>query len=122
MAKVSFVENCRRVVTLRCPNCGQGKVFKSNPQSFSFFPEMHDNCPVCNFDFHREPGYFLGAMYASYGLAVFEGIVAFLLVYTLFPNLGTFYLALVPALVILLCSVINYKLGRVIWMYIFPRK
>lgn len=121
MAKVSFLENCRRVLGQRCPNCGQGKVFKTNHQQFTLFPEMHDNCPQCNFDFHREPGYFLGAMYASYGLAVLQGIAAFLLVFSFFPNLGTFYLALVPALVILLCSVINYKLGRVIWMYIFPR-
>ena len=35
---------------------------------------MHDHCPVCDLRFDREPGYFLGAMYVSYALAL--GIVA----------------------------------------------
>lgn len=31
---------------------------------------MHDCCPGCGLHFDREPGYFLGAMYVSYGLGV----------------------------------------------------
>ena len=31
---------------------------------------MHQRCPVCQLRFEREPGYFLGAMYISYGLAL----------------------------------------------------
>lgn len=31
---------------------------------------MHDHCPSCGLKFEREPGYFLGAMYLSYGLAL----------------------------------------------------
>jgi hypothetical protein len=31
---------------------------------------MYDRCPVCGLHFNREPGYFLGAMYISYGLAL----------------------------------------------------
>jgi len=31
---------------------------------------MNDRCPVCGLHFNREPGYFLGAMYISYGLAL----------------------------------------------------
>jgi Protein of unknown function (DUF983) len=31
---------------------------------------MHDRCPECGLHFNREPGYFLGAMYISYGLGV----------------------------------------------------
>ena len=34
------------------------------------FPKMHDCCPGCGLHFNREPGYFLGAMYISYGLAL----------------------------------------------------
>ena len=35
---------------------------------------MHLRCPVCELLFDREPGYFLGAMYISYGVGL--GIVA----------------------------------------------
>lgn len=31
---------------------------------------MNRACPVCGIVFEREPGYFLGAMYFSYGLGV----------------------------------------------------
>ena len=31
---------------------------------------MHDRCPNCGLLFNREPGYFLGAMYIAYGLAL----------------------------------------------------
>jgi uncharacterized protein (DUF983 family) len=34
------------------------------------FPSMHERCPVCGLKFEREPGYFLGAMYISYGVAL----------------------------------------------------
>ena len=31
---------------------------------------MYEHCEVCDLKFEREPGYFLGAMYISYGLGV----------------------------------------------------
>ena len=31
---------------------------------------MCERCPVCNLKFQREEGYFLGAMYISFGLAL----------------------------------------------------
>ena len=31
---------------------------------------MHERCPDCGFKFEREQGYFLGAMYISYLLAL----------------------------------------------------
>jgi hypothetical protein len=31
---------------------------------------MQERCAVCNLRFEREPGYFLGAMYISYGLGL----------------------------------------------------
>jgi len=31
---------------------------------------MYERCPVCDLQFEREEGYFLGAMYISYGLAL----------------------------------------------------
>ena len=31
---------------------------------------MYERCPVCDLKFQREAGYFLGAMYISYGVAL----------------------------------------------------
>jgi uncharacterized protein (DUF983 family) len=47
----------------RCPRCREGAIFAG-------LLRMHPQCPVCGLVFHREPGYFLGAMYFSYALGV----------------------------------------------------
>lgn len=52
----------------RCPRCRLGKIIARSV--FIGFPKMHQRCPVCQLRFEREPGYFLGAMYISYGLAL----------------------------------------------------
>jgi uncharacterized protein (DUF983 family) len=56
------------ILRQRCPRCRTGSIFRYS--IFRGFPKMHDRCPVCDLRFDREPGYFLGAMYVSYGLGV----------------------------------------------------
>jgi uncharacterized protein (DUF983 family) len=51
-----------------CPRCRVGKIFRSN--LYWGFPKMNDRCPSCGLHFNREAGYFLGAMYISYGLGL----------------------------------------------------
>ena len=50
-----------------CPRCRTGKIFR---KSLFLFPKMYERCPVCDLKFEREQGYFLGAMYISYGLGI----------------------------------------------------
>ncbi len=52
----------------RCPRCRQGAIFPSTFAGLAGF--MNPSCPVCGLEFLREAGYFLGAMYVSYGLGV----------------------------------------------------
>jgi len=52
----------------RCPRCRSGKIFRGS--AFRGFPKMNERCPTCQLRFEREAGYFLGAMYISYGLAL----------------------------------------------------
>ena len=50
-----------RALVLRCPLCGQGKLFRG-------WLAMHKACPHCGIQFEREPGFFLGSIYINYGL------------------------------------------------------
>ena len=45
----------KRGLLLRCPVCGQGHLFKG-------VFKMNEYCPVCDFRFEREEGYFSSAM------------------------------------------------------------
>jgi uncharacterized protein (DUF983 family) len=58
----------RDILLQRCPRCRVGKVFRGS--IYTGFPKMFESCPVCRLRYAREPGYFLGAMYISYGLAL----------------------------------------------------
>ena len=50
-----------RGLRLRCPRCGQGKMF-AGPL------KMHERCSECQYKYERAPGYFLGSIYINYGL------------------------------------------------------
>jgi uncharacterized protein (DUF983 family) len=103
----------------KCPRCGEGNVYEEHTPFFKM-PVMHEACPVCGYKFDREPGYFLGAMYISYAIAVFVGIVTFLICRWLFPDMEVFYIPIPILIMFLLIAKKNYKLSRVIYMHMFP--
>jgi uncharacterized protein (DUF983 family) len=114
--KVRFIRN---IFNDKCPRCAKGYVFKQDVSIFKI-PIMHATCETCNYHFDREPGYFLGAMYISYALAVLQGILTYILLYLTVPSLSTFYEILIIILVIILFARKNYKLSRIIYIHIFP--
>ncbi len=103
----------------KCPHCGQSQVFEKSTKLFAM-PVMKESCEVCHYTFDREPGYFLGAMYISYGVAVLFGILTFLICRLFFPQMPTVFVPLSMGFVILLIAKKNYKLSRIIYMHIFP--
>jgi hypothetical protein len=77
---------------------------------------MYECCPVCSLRFEREEGYFLGAMYISYGLGI--AVIA-LIAALLWAVTGwwitkdtvwavVLFLPLVPAITVF---------ARVLWIY-----
>jgi uncharacterized protein (DUF983 family) len=61
------VSAARAMVRQLCPRCREGKIFR---RSGFLLPGMYERCPACGLKFEREEGYFLGAMYIGYGLAL----------------------------------------------------
>jgi len=122
--KKAAVPNRRRLVitdilTEKCPNCGQGQVFEKSKHAFEM-PVMKSKCQHCGYTFDREPGYFLGALYVSYGLAVAQAIITFLICYFFFPTMETVWIPIWILLVLCLLAKKNFKLARVIYIHIFP--
>src|SRR5215471_19264363 len=60
----------RRAIRLRCPLCGQGRLFRG-------WFAMHKQCPHCGVLFEREPGFFLGSIYINYGLTALIVAIAY---------------------------------------------
>src|SRR5262245_53992476 len=61
----------KRALRLRCPACGTTSLFEG---PFT----MRARCATCDLVFEREPGYFIGAMYINYGIAVMLALGAVL--------------------------------------------
>ena len=82
-------------------------------------PVMNHSCAVCGYRFNREPGYFLGAMYVSYGIAVAVALAAFFIIYLFFPDVPTIVIPVAMAFAIVAIAKWNFRISRVIYMYIF---
>ena len=102
-----------------CPNCGKSHVFEKNTGVFQI-PIMKERCSECTYRFDREPGYFIGAMYLSYGLAIFQGILAFLFYSFALPELSVEWLIAIVILPMVLLAKKNFKWSRLLFIHIFP--
>ena len=99
----------RAVLALRCPRCLVGSCYAS-------FFRMRGRCPRCALPFEREPGYFLGALYFSYALALAAGLLPFLLLWD--RGLSTVVVGGVITGWIALWAPLLWRYSRVIWLHL----
>ena len=100
------------IIGLRCPVCREGKVFSN------FFLKMHSNCPVCGLKFEREPGYFLGAMYFSYGMGIPPLTLMTIFQRWISPERSMISCILVSTLIFLPMVVPIVRYSRVMWLHL----
>jgi uncharacterized protein (DUF983 family) len=93
----------------RCPRCLEGKVFEG-------VFRMHERCPICGLAFEREPGYFAGAMYVSYGLGIIATLPIWLPMAWLGRPLGE--VALASGSLLIVSSPALFRYARVLWLYL----
>lgn len=105
----------RAVWEQRCPVCFQGKMFRG---TFA----MNPACPVCGHRFEREPGFFQGAMYVSYGIGIaYLGVLGLLANQFAVPRYGVAVAVAAVVLVHLACIPAVFRYSRVIWAHVNAR-
>lgn len=103
----------------KCPKCHQGKVFNTK-NLLSFRPAtMKAACPHCHHDFSKEPGFYWGAMYVSYGLATLEMAVVYAVCMAFGANAVDIKNLVISILVVLFLFPFNFRMARLIWLYLF---
>ena len=69
------------ILTMRCPRCRKGPMFKDNNPyrklSLKHVFDMPDHCPECGQKYDMEPGFWYGTGYVSYALAVAVSVTSF---------------------------------------------
>jgi len=78
---------------------------------------MNPRCPACDLKFEREEGYFLGAMYIAYGLALGAITILGLSLWWLAP--WTFQTTVIAAVLLFLpLAPVLTLMARVLWIYL----
>lgn len=116
---MSRIQSCIRA---KCPSCESGEVYQKRKGISFSLPVMNENCSECGHKFLKEPGFFQGAMYVSYGLAMAITIATFILCQFFFEKTFEIEMFYVISGVVILSSWQNYKYSRIIWMYMFTSK
>jgi uncharacterized protein (DUF983 family) len=101
-----------RALLLRCPRCGNGRLFRRGYA-------MYERCPVCGWRYEREEGYWTGAM--AVNLIVAELIVTAVAV-PFSAYLAINHLSLLPLVFLLpvpiLLPFLQYWHSKALWMAI----
>ena len=106
----------------KCPQCKKGNIFSLKGNLLLLkIPEMNVRCEKCNFKFEKEPGFFFGAMFVSYALAV-ALFVLFFMVFYIILDISPLLTFLGVVLIILLSSTVNFRLSRILWIHLFYKK
>ncbi len=108
------------ILHFNCPRCHEGKLFKSGlSYRFSKITQMHSHCSHCNLKFEKEPGFFYGAMYVSYGLTVALWITVAVAFYVLSEKINPWLFMLTGSLLLIILLPGIYRLSRAIWIAMF---
>ncbi|AEI50822.1 hypothetical protein [Runella slithyformis] len=103
----------------KCPKCHKGQVFRAK-SLFTFRPTaMQNECSQCHHNFSKEPGFYWGAMYVSYGLATAEMALVYLCCIALGTNALDFINLVVCIAVVLILFPFNFRMARLLWLYLF---
>ena len=97
-----------RAVRLRCPACGEGRLYKS-------LLDTHKGCSKCGMLFEREQGYFVGAVYVNVMVTLFLIVSTYLITMIVAPDYdsGVQIVLFVMALAIPLSL---FRHARSIWL------
>lgn len=108
IGKLSFPQAVLRGITLRCPACGRGRLFRG---LFS----MNRECATCRYPFERPPGYFLGSTYINYGVTAVITTFTYVVLYF---GVGVEKQTLLPCLLVfcLIFPLVFFRFARSLWL------
>ncbi len=106
----------------KCPKCHGGDFFVNrNPFTVGFW-KMHDNCSVCGQAYMLEPGFYYGAMYASYAINVAIFVIAWVATMFFLPEETSVWttVGIVMGVSVILTPV-TFRWSRLLWINFFVK-
>ena len=106
------------IFKMKCPRCQEGDFFISHPYDLRKAGNTHEKCSNCDLKYSKEPGFYYGAMYVSYGLTVALFVAMWVSFNLFFENISVgLQIFLIISTTVLLTPYI-YALSKIIWINI----
>lgn len=99
----------KTIARQRCPKCRKGIVFRHGM-------EMNNKCPYCGTRFDREPGFFTGAMYIGYVIALPIGVFLMFVLMIVLPDIHPAIHGILAMVGVLPIVPLTVRLSRVLWL------
>jgi len=98
-----------RALLMRCPVCGQRKIFTR-------WLKMADHCPRCGFVFERQEGHFIGAvgMNTIITIAALMGSIAVGMIITA-PDMAVVPILIVAISITIVLPIVIHPMCRMLW-------
>ncbi len=97
------------ILLARCPNCHTGKVLQNGLQ-------IRARCPKCDYDFHPEPGFYMGAMAVGFLISAMATIPP--LIILKFLNVDVQILVSFPIIEFAFVGTFLMFYCRLIWLHL----
>jgi len=107
------------IIRMKCPRCHKGDFFEGHPYNFKKMGEVQKECKNCNLKYSREPGFFQGSYYVSYGLGVALFILIWVLKFLFLPNLSYLSTIILMVVILFILAPLLFTLSKIIWINIF---
>jgi uncharacterized protein (DUF983 family) len=117
------------MLTLRCPRCRRGDMFRNKNPYKKLSPHnilnMYDHCPVCKQKYELEPGFWIGTSYVSYGVMVAISAISFMIWWFIVGisvnDNRVFYWIIFNGLLLLIIQPWIMRLSRLIYLGFFVK-
>ncbi|MCC7502532.1 MAG: DUF983 domain-containing protein [Flavobacteriales bacterium] len=107
------------IVNFTCPYCHEGAFFVSHPYDLKQAGDLHKECAVCHRRYSIEPGFYYGAMYVAYALAVAWSVTMYVAMAVLTPNASLMVQFASITIGLLLAGPLLYALSKITWANLF---
>lgn len=109
------------IFKMKCPRCQEGEFFVSHPYDLKKAGDIHKNCPECGLKYSKEPGFYYGAMYVSYGLGVILFVALWVSFNLFFADVNVGVQILIISLASIFSAPYFYALSKIIWANLFVK-
>jgi uncharacterized protein (DUF983 family) len=107
------------ILKFKCPTCHEGNFFLSHPYNLKKIGDLHTQCSKCGLKFSKEPGFYFGAMYVSYGLGIAIFVAVFVANSILNLGLSLFNMFMTVGVILFASTPYLFHLSKIIWANIF---